>query len=142
MLVYRLLADVTVVLHALLASFVILGLVVVVIGGVFGWKWTRNFWFRSIHLALIGVIVIFPLTGTLCPLTTLEQWLRNRGGQQTYPGSFLAHWVHELLFVEVPIEVISASYCAFGALVLTTFLWLPPRWPTRSKAHDSLDTRH
>ena len=134
MLIYRILADVTVVFHALLACFVVLSLFVVLVGWWAGWQWVRNFWFRVIHLGLIGTIVVFPLIGGLCPLTELEKWLRTRGGEETYPGSFLAHWVHELLFVEVSSEVIAVSYCAFGVLVLLTFFLVPPRWPAFRKA--------
>ena len=65
MLVYRVLADVTVVVHALLASFVVLGLIAVPVGRVAGWQWVRNFWFRIIHLGLIATITVFPLIGGL-----------------------------------------------------------------------------
>ncbi|NLS95830.1 MAG: DUF2784 domain-containing protein [Planctomycetaceae bacterium] len=133
MLVYRVLADVTIVFHALLASFVVLGLVAVLVGRVAGWQWVRNFWFRTIHLGLIATIVVFPLIGGLCPLTDLEKWLREQGGQETYPGSFIAHWIHELLFVEVSSTVIAVSYCAFGVAVLAAFFWVPPRWPQGRK---------
>ncbi len=133
MLVYRVLADVTVVVHALLASFVVLGLIAVPVGRVAGWQWVRNFWFRIIHLGLIATITVFPLIGGLCPLTDLEQWLREQGGQKAYPGSFIAHWIHELLFVEVSSTLIAVSYCAFGAAVLAAFFWVPPRWPRGRK---------
>ncbi len=129
MLIYRILADLTVVIHAGLASFVVLSLVVVLVGRVAGWQWVRNFWFRSIHLGLIIAIVVFPLIGGLCPLTELENWLRKQGGGEVYPGSFIAHWVHELLFVEVSSQVIAVSYCLFGVAVLLAFFLVPPTWP-------------
>jgi ABC-type glycerol-3-phosphate transport system permease component len=129
MLIYRILADVTVVIHAALASFVVLGLLAVLVGRVAGWQWVRNFWFRTIHLGMIAAIVVFPLIGGLCPLTELENWLRKQGGGESYPGSFIAYWVHELLFVEVSSQVIAVSYCAFGVAVLLTFFLVPPMWP-------------
>ncbi|MHB8899763.1 MAG: DUF2784 domain-containing protein [Thermoguttaceae bacterium] len=131
MLVYRILADLIVVIHAAMAAFVVLGLVAVLIGRLARWRWIRNFWFRSVHLALIAVIVIFPVLGSLCPLTELENWFRQRGGEQVYPGSFIAHWVHELLFVEVSPHLIAVSYCAFGVAVLLAFFVIPPQWPRR-----------
>lgn len=133
MLIYRILADVTVVAHALLASFVVLGFVAVIVGWFSGWRWVRNFWFRVIHLALIAIIVVFPLIGGLCPLTELERWLRVHGGEEAYPGSFIAHWIHELLFVEVSPVVIAVSYCAFGLVVFLTFFLVPPEWPKGRK---------
>ncbi len=134
MVFYRMLADVTVLVHASLACFVVLGLVLVLVGRLAGWEWIRNFWFRAIHLGLIGVIVIFPLVGGLCPLTVFEKWLREKAGGETYPGSFLGHWVHELLFVEVSPQLIAVSYCLFGVLVLVTFFWVPPRWVGRQES--------
>ncbi len=136
MLIYRVLADATVVVHALLASFVVLGLLVVLVGRVAKWQWVRNFWFRSVHLGLIVTIVVFPLIGGLCPLTELENWLRTQSGGEAYPGSFIAHWVHELLFVEVSPQVIAVSYCLFGVAVLLTFVLVPPNWPRkRAREH-------
>ncbi len=135
MLIYRILADATVVVHALMAAFAVLGLVAVLVGRVAGWQWIRNFWFRLIHLVLIVAIAVFPLIGGLCPLTELENWLRERSGGETYPGSFIAHWVHELLFVQVSPQVIAASYLSFGAVVLLTFILVPPRWPRKETPH-------
>ncbi len=131
MLIYRILADATVVVHALMAAFAVLGLVAVLVGRVAGWQWIRNFWFRLIHLGLIVVIAVFPLIGGLCPLTELENWLRKQSGGETYPGSFIAHWVHELLFVQVSSQVIAVSYLAFGVAVLSAFFLVPPRRPRK-----------
>ncbi len=136
MLIYRVLADVTVVVHASIACFVVFGLFVVLVGRVAGWQWVRNFWFRSIHLGLIVAIVVFPLIGGLCPLTELENWLRRQSGGEAYPGSFIAHWVHELLFVEVSSQMIAVTYCLFGVVVFLTFFLVPPRWP-RKRGSDS-----
>ena len=129
MSLYALLADLVVVLHAVYVGVVVFGLAAILTGAAVGWQWVRNFWFRTIHLGLIATIVVFPLIGGLCPLTDLENWFRERGGQETYPGSFIAHWIHELLFVDVPPWMIAVSYCAFGLAVLLAFFLVPPRWP-------------
>ena len=72
MLWARVLADVIVVFHAAYVSFVVFGLVAILLGVVFRWNWVRNFWFRSIHLIAIGIVVGEALVGVPCPLTVWE----------------------------------------------------------------------
>lgn len=129
MVIYRVLADLLVVVHGLLAAFAVFGAVAVVLGGALRWQWVRGLWFRAVHLALVLLVALFPLIGRLCPLTNLEQWLRLQGGEATYPGSFVGHWVHELLFVDVSPAVIAVSYCLFAVLVLVLLAAVPVRRP-------------
>ena len=84
-------------------------------------------WLRWLHLTAISIVVVEALLGIVCPLTTLETWLRKRGGQAAYDGDFLGHWVHELLFYDAPPWVFTLIYASFGLIVLTTFLLAPPR---------------
>ena len=124
---YRILADLVLVVHVLFVAFVILGLVVVLLGSLFRWQWVRNLWFRLIHLAAIGVVVVQAWCGVICPLTIWEQQLRAAAGGATYRGSFIAHWLHELLFFDAPPWVFTVCYTAFGACVALSWLLVPPR---------------
>ena len=105
------------------------GVEVGLIGVALGWGWVRNFWFRAVHVLAIGIVVVQALAGVLCPLTTLENHLRERAGEATYAGSFVGHWVHELIFYEASPSVFTVSYCLFGAAVVATMLLAPPKWP-------------
>ena len=134
MIVYNYLADAVVVIHAAYIGFVILGLLAILLGVLFHWNWVRNFWFRAIHFLMILVVVVQAVLGILCPLTTLEKYWRNKGGGEVYTGSFVGHWVHELIFFEAPHWVFTICYCVFGAIVLATLLLVPPRWPSRKAA--------
>ncbi|MEH6823855.1 MAG: DUF2784 family protein [Motiliproteus sp.] len=82
---YQNLADLVLLLHALLVVFVVAALLLTVVGGYSRWRWVRNWWFRLVHLVAIAVIVAQSWLGLLCPLTTLEMWLRGQtgGGQYT-----------------------------------------------------------
>jgi hypothetical protein len=51
-------------------------------------------------------------------------------------GSFVGRWVHELIFFEAPEWVFTIVYCAFGAVVLATFILAPPRWPGSGESED------
>src|SRR5262249_24175615 len=76
----KLLADLIVVLHATYFSFVVFGLLLILLGVVFRWGWVRNFWFRTLHLTAIGIVVLEALIGMNCPLTDWEDRLREMAG--------------------------------------------------------------
>ena len=65
--------------------------------------------------------------GVICPLTTLEMWLRRKAGQSAYEGSFIQHWMERILYYDAPEWVFTASYTAFGAAVLLSWALVPPR---------------
>jgi len=141
MLIYRILADVVVVLHAMYAAFLVLGMAAILLGLALGWGWVRSFWFRAIHLAMIGVVVFLSVAGLPCPITTFEQHLRTAGGEEPYPGSFIGHWVHELLMIEnVEPWVFAVCYSLFGAAVLLTLVLAPPRWPWSETVQNTAGT--
>lgn len=126
-LVYQLAADLTVAFHLGYATFIVVGQLLIVAGAMRKWQWIRNMWFRSIHLTMIAIVVAESLLGIVCPLTTLEKWLRRQAGQAAYQGDFLAQWAHDLLFVEFSPATLTAAYTVFGLLVAVTFWLAPPR---------------
>ena len=121
------LADTVLVLHFLVAAFIVLGLVLVWIGAAVGteagWSWVRNPWFRYAHLAAIAFVALEALAGLMCPLTVWEDALR--GGAR--PDSFVGRWVQRLLYYSAPEWVFTAAYCAWAAASLLTLRLVPPR---------------
>jgi hypothetical protein len=126
-LFYRILADVIVVVHAAFVLFVVAGLVLILVGRWRGWRWICNVWFRGLHLVAIAFVVVETWFGIVCPLTEWEHSLRELAGQTTYRGDFIAHWVHEALFFELPPWAFTAAYTLFGLAVLATLFFIPPR---------------
>ncbi len=119
-------ADAVLALHAAIVLFVVGGLAYVLAGHRRGWPGARSLVFRLAHLLAIGVVAAQAWLGHLCPLTTLEMWLRRQAGQTTYGESFIAHWFGRLLYWEAPGWVFIAAYTAFGLAVLAAWWWLPP----------------
>ena len=70
---YRLTADLVVVVHFAFVAFVVFGLLLTLVGGVRRWEWVRGVYFRASHLAAIGFVVVESLCGITCPLTVWEQ---------------------------------------------------------------------
>ncbi len=123
---YSILADLVLGVHASFVIFVVLGLLLIAAGGVRGWRWVRNPWFRALHLVAIGVVVAQAWLGVNCPLTNLEMWFRSQAGDATYAGSFIAHWLSWLLYYQAPPWVFAAAYSLFGILVVLGWLLVPP----------------
>ena len=130
MVIYRILADATVILHAALVAYVLFGQAAILGGLALRRDWARNPWFRWSHLAAVLFIVILTWIGNMCPLTILENNLRERAGQAAYPGDFIGYWVRELLYYDLPTRVFFWAYNMFGAIVLLTFVFAPPRRPS------------
>ncbi|BDS05029.1 hypothetical protein NT6N_00690 [Oceaniferula spumae] len=124
---YRILADIVLITHVAFVLFVVFGLIMILLGGVSGWRWIRNPWFRYAHLAAIGLVVVQVWMGIICPLTTLEMHLREQAGDLTYKGTFIAHWLHKVLFYQVPDWVFVVGYTLFGLAVVLSWVKFRPR---------------
>lgn len=137
---YRLLADVVLVVHAAIAAFVVVGLVLIVAGNLLGWRWVNAAAFRLAHLAAIAVVVAEAWLGITCPLTTLEMALRARALEPVYGTSFIEHWVQRLLYYDAPAWVFTLAYTVFGALVVAAWWRYPPLFGRRRRnVHGSRD---
>ncbi|MEO1247072.1 MAG: DUF2784 domain-containing protein [Pseudomonadota bacterium] len=120
-------ADLVLFLHVSFVGFVVFGLLLVVFGKLCSWSWIRNPVFRSLHLAAIVVVAAQAWFGVVCPLTTLEMALRERGGDATYSGAFIAHWLESILYYQAPNWVFAVCYTLFGVLVAVSWFWVRPR---------------
>jgi len=119
--VTALLADLVLIVHFAFVIFVTGGLALIWIGAVAGWQWVRNFWFRVAHLGAIVFVAGEALAGVWCPLTIWEAQLRGVRAEK----SFVAQWIHKLMFYSVPEWVFTVAYVAFALAVAVTF-WLAP----------------
>ena len=104
-------------LHAAFVAFVVLGLLSILVGGALGWRWVRDPRFRAAHLAAIALVVAESWAGVTCPLTSLEDSLRESAGEATYSGAFVAHWLGRLLYWQAPPWAFTLAYTLFGSAV-------------------------
>lgn len=113
---YLLLADAVVVLHLLFILFVFGG-------GLLVLRWRRLIW---LHLpaAVWGAVV--EMTGWICPLTPLENRLRELGGGRAYEGDFVARYVTPIVYPE---RLTPGTQLLLGAIVVVAnaviyaFVW-------------------
>lgn len=137
-MVYLLLADLILVLHAAVVLFNVVSLPLIWLGRWRGWRCVRNFYFRALHVGLMAFVAVQALANEICPLTTWENCLRLKAGEEvSYPGSFIAHWVQRFLYHEADARFFATAYVCFFALVLATWFWVrpePPGWWQRRRA--------
>lgn len=130
---YGVLADAVLTLHVSFVIFVVFGLVLIFIGGVRGWRWVRNRTFRILHLGAIALVAAQAWAGVVCPLTTLEMYLRDLAGEAVYGGTFVAYWLGRCLYVEAPPWAFILAYTLFAATVLLSW-WVVRPGPVDSPA--------
>ena len=136
-MIYPILANLVLLIHVSFVVFVVVAVPLILLGGVRGWKWVRVPWLRGLHLAGICIVAAQSWAGVICPLTTLEMWLRKQGGLVTYTGHFIEHWLQKLLYWDFPSWVFVVVYSLFALLVLSTWFLVPPR---RAKDSSSVST--
>ncbi|EYC50772.1 hypothetical protein AZ34_06620 [Hylemonella gracilis str. Niagara R] len=124
---YQLLADAVLILHFGVVLFVVGGLMCILVGNAWRWRWVNAWGFRLAHLAAILIVVALSWLGEVCPLTALESWLRVQAGACGYSQSFVEHWVQAVLYYEAPFWVFVLAYTLFALAVLACWWRYPPR---------------
>ena len=122
-------ADAVLCVHVAIAAFAVAGQAAIIAGGLAGQLWVRDFQFRAAHLALIVFIAVQTALGQLCPLTALEQFLRQRAGQTSYAETFTQHWLQPVIFFDAPWWTFAALHSLAAIVVLGSWLMFPPSWP-------------
>lgn len=87
-MLYRVMADLVVLIHVAFVAFVVLGGLLVL------WR-TRIAWFHvpaALYATAIGVV------GWVCPLTPLEKRFRELAGEAGYEGGFIEHYASLILY--------------------------------------------
>lgn len=102
---WRLLADFIVVLHAAFVLFVVGGALLVA-------KWPR---LLPVHLVCVAWGAYTEFTGTVCPLTPLENHFRRMAGESGYAGGFIEHYVIPVIY---PAGLTPGIQLALGALAV------------------------
>jgi hypothetical protein len=127
---HSLLADLILVVHFAFVLFIVGGLALIWTGAGLGWRWVRNFWLRVAHLAAILFVAGEALAGVWCPLTVWEDALRGTRPE----ASFIARWIHRILFYSFPESVFTVAYLAFALIVATTWWLVRPNKKGRCRA--------
>ena len=106
---YRVLADIVVLVHLLWIVFLFFG-------AFLGVRFAPA---KVLHIIGLGYALVLNAFGWYCPLTHVEIWARTRHDPElAYTGSFVIHYVEELIYVNLPsssLLVLTVLLCAFNA---------------------------
>lgn len=102
---YNVAADFIVLLHF---SFIVF----VLIGGLLVFKWRWLIW---VHLpaAIWGALIV--IVGWICPLTPIENMLRQAGGSEVYLTGFIQHYIEPVIY---PSDLKPEIFIAMGIFVI------------------------
>jgi len=110
-MVYHALSNLVLIAHLAFVLFVVLGGFIVL-------KWKSLAW---IHVPAFFWGALIELAGWVCPLTHLENWLREKDGGLVYRTDFIEHYILSLLY---PTTLTRSSQIILGLFVLSVNLGL------------------
>jgi membrane protein implicated in regulation of membrane protease activity len=121
---FRLLADLTVLVHFAFVLFVVGGALLVA-------RWRK---LLPLHVACAGWGAYIEFAGRVCPLTPLENRLRRLAGQAGYEGGFVEHYIIPVLY---PAGLTADLQMTLGWLVVAVnvvlYSWVWWRWRRRKQ---------
>ena len=124
-MLYRLLADLVLIVHLLFIAFV-------VAGGFAAIRWPRLAW-AHVPCFVWGALIEF--AGWICPLTPLEVRLRIASGQAGYSGGFIERYLLPIIYpgaLNREIQIwLGLSVLALNAVA---YAWLVHRLRRRARS--------
>lgn len=118
---YRIVAEVTMVVHF---AF----LVYVVIGGFLAWRWPRAFW---PHLAAASWGFLSVVANLPCPLTSIENWGRRSAGDRwDVAAGFIDTYIEGVIYPERYTALLQALV---AAAVAVSWAVAGLRWRARAR---------
>jgi hypothetical protein len=112
---FQVLADGVVILHFSFILFVIFGAIIAV--------FRPKILLIQIPCVMWGIFI--ELKGFICPLTPLENHLRQQAGQLPYPGDFIMHYIEPIIYpgsLTRELQILM-GFLAFVVNVLV-YIWL------------------
>ncbi|MHB8987208.1 MAG: DUF2784 domain-containing protein [Desulfobulbia bacterium] len=120
-MIYRIAADCVLLLHLAFTLFAVLG-------GLLVLRRPSLLW---LHLGAVFWGVAIELADWICPLTPLENFLRERGGEAGYAGGFIEHYIGLILYPEnLTIELrylLGLGLVAVNLLIYGYIFWIRRR---------------
>ena len=115
----RVLADGLVLIHLAFVTFVVLG-------GLLAFRWR---WIPWVQVPCAAWGFLIEIYGWVCPLTPLENRLRQQSGTGGYEGGFVDHYLLPVLYpdwLHLPVQVVLASLVVVANALIYFLLWRRP----------------
>lgn len=126
-MLYKIIADVILIVHFLYVIFAVGGEIFIIIGGMTKLRIVRKFSFRITHLISVVIVAVEASLGILCPLTVWENQFRILSGQIVEEDiTFIGRLFRKVMFYDFPIWIFTLVYILFALTVIITFIKIPP----------------
>ena len=114
---YQWAANLTAIVHLAFLIFVVFGAVLGLRHR--GWRWA--------HLGAMVYGVAIEVFYWYCPLTYVEQYLRERSGSGSYTEPFIAHYLNTFIYLDVPQWTLILAAIVVLLINCSLYLWWRPR---------------
>jgi hypothetical protein len=121
---YRLLADLVILLHFAWILFLVFGLLLAI-------KRPR---IAVFHLAGLLFSLLLNLRGWYCPLTYLENYLHTLYGPGSAKGPFVMRYAYKLIYPDIPEAVIRGGEIVFAGLYVLAYGYLAKKYHVLDRA--------
>ena len=127
-MIYRILADLVVIFHLLFIIFALLGGLLLI------WRSFIVF----LHIPAVLWVSVLSFKGWICPLTPLENQLRQAAGDEGYPGGFVEHYLIPVIYppaLNFDVQILLGITALVINIVIYAFVYY---WYKRrqSRAHE------
>ena len=120
--------------HVVVIAFAVFGLVAIPLGAWSGWKFVRVFWWRAMHLGLLGIVALQALLGRACFLTIWESEFLRRAGEAASNEPLVQRWVSQAVYWPLPLWFFAILYVAVYGFTLLLWWLFPPSFPQLSRS--------
>jgi hypothetical protein len=124
---YRLLADAVLVIHFIFIAFAVIGAALLL------WRHIPR-WVALVHLGCAAWASYVMFSGRICPLTPLENQLRQLGGEAGYSGGFIERYLLSIIY---PAGITREVQTLLGVSVLliniVIYAWVIYRWKSKTR---------
>ena len=110
-------SEIVLLFHFCIFLFMVLSFFLIPLGYNQKWEWVKNRYYRLIHLILMGIIFIETILGFMCPLTILENFLRN----DIKINNKITQIIHQIMYWDLPTYQFIILYLL--SLLYLIFLW-------------------
>jgi len=125
-MLFRLLADLIVVVHFAWILFMLVGFIFTLYGFLHK-EFFQRWIFRTLHLFGIAYVSILAIMGKYCPLTLWENTLRAKYAPHlTYPGSSMIHYFEKFVYPDVNPLFIQIPTTFIAVFTVVVFIIKPP----------------
>lgn len=117
------LADIILIIHFVIVVFVISIFILVPYGYIQRWEWVKKKKIRYLHLCIMSFVSLESVLGVICPLTILENSLRQKITTQ----SFVTQYLSKIVYFNFPSNFFIYLYMLGLVLTLGLYFKYPPK---------------